>query len=578
MTDRPNPPRRPSPNPTPGGAAITPDHTHRVAYPAFDVPGGHAARSPGGIAHETGELHRLLVESVQDYAIFALDPNGYILSWNAGAERIKGYSADEIVGKHFSIFYPHEKIAQDFPQYELEVAGRTGRFEDEGWRLRKDGTRFWANVVITALRDDTGRLVGFAKVTRDLSERRIAEDALRASEERFRLLVQGVRDYAIFLLDPTGHIATWNDGAERIKGYTADEIIGRHFSIFYPREDVASGKVDHELEIAMRGGTFEEEGWRIRKDGSRFWANVVITALRNDDGHLVGFAKVTRDLTERRESQERALEDARRVATEEAGRRGAEERARELHALADQLRQQTVELEKANRAKAEFLAAMSHELRTPLNAIGGYAELLAMGISGPVTDQQREQLERIRRSQQHLLGIINDILNFSRIEAGQLSYDFSAVPLHAMVESVAPMVAPQAQLKGLRLERSGCAPGVAAWADRSKLEQILLNLLSNAVKFTEAGGVVSLSCGHSGGSALFTVRDSGVGIPADQTEAIFEPFVQVGRTLTSMREGTGLGLAISRDLARAMGGEITVQSQPGAGSTFTLRLPLAQER
>ena len=294
----------------------------------------------------------------------------------------------------------------------------------------------------------------------------------------------------------------------------------------------------------------------------------------------MGFAKVTRDLTERVAAQERAIADARRVAAEEAARSAAESRARELRDLTDLLRSQAGELErrgdeaeKANRAKAEFLAAMSHELRTPLNAIGGYAELLELGVSGPVTAQQREHLERIRRSQQHLLGIINDILNFSRIEAGQLTYDLGPVPLREAVQSVAHMIAPQAAAKNLHLEASDCPADVVARADRSKLEQILLNLLSNAVKFTDPGGRITLSCRRAERQISIRVSDTGVGIPDDQTEAIFEPFVQVGRSLTNLREGTGLGLAISRDLARAMGGDVMVESDVGVGSTFTLLLP-----
>jgi PAS domain S-box-containing protein len=570
MTDRRTPPRS-SNGKTGGGSGA--ESSPRSKY---DSSAGRLARSPGGIAHETGELHRLLVESVQDYAIFALDAHGYILSWNAGAERFKGYTAEEIIGKHFSIFYPPNKVAEGFPEYELRVAAREGRFEDEGWRIRKDGTRFWANVVITALRGEDGQVVGYGKVTRDLTQRRMAEEAVRESEERFRLLVQGVRDYAIFMLDPTGHIATWNEGAQRLKGYSADEIIGKHFSIFYPQEDIDDGKPPRELEIATRTGKYEEEGWRLRKDGTRFWANVLITALRNSEGDLVGFGKVTRDLTERREAERRALEDARRVATQEAARRAAEDRARELGGLAAQLQRQAEELEAANRAKAEFLAAMSHDLRTPLNAIGGYAELMEIGVSGPVTPQQREQLERIRRSQQHLLGIINDILNFSRIEAGQITYEIDAVPLRELVDSAIHMVTPQVRAKALRLEQASCQPDVVARADRAKVEQILLNLLSNAVKFTDAGGTITLSCDREDARVVLAVRDTGIGIPEDKLGHIFEPFVQVGRSLTSPREGTGLGLAISRDLARAMGGDVTVESTLGAGSTFRLLLPASQ--
>ncbi|HEX8849889.1 MAG TPA: PAS domain S-box protein [Gemmatimonadaceae bacterium] len=722
------------------GAGSTP---HSV----FDEGAAAREQAPGGIAHEVGELHRLLVESVQDYAIFALDTDGYILSWNAGAERFKGYTADEIVGKHFSIFYPKEKIESGWPEHELKEAARVGRFEDEGWRIRKDGSRFWGNVVITALRDSSGRLLGFAKVTRDLTERRAAEDALRLSEERFRLLVTSVKDYAIFMLDPDGFVATWNEGAEHAKGYRAEEIIGKHFSIFYPPEKVAERFPDYELSEAVRVGRFEDEGWRIRKDGSRFWANVVITALRDGEGKLVGFGKVTRDLTERRAAEERVLENARRVAAEEAARQAADaarkrteqlqlltsalasvqtipetvrivfsdgfpamgvdagalavtdstgrnleilahtgygafpddmrsvpldadlpmtvtinsagpvvcrsradrdrrfpavarvlaafevtvvlplmsrghpigalamhrrteerpdepltsdtlafmqsfaqqcgqaiERARLYEAerqarrAAEEARSRAEEArtraEQANRAKSEFLAAMSHELRTPLNAIGGYAQLMELGIGGQVSDEQRDQLARIRRSQQHLLGIINDILNFSRIDAGQITYHLGPVPLQEVVDAVRHMVEPQAIAKGLVLEAPRCSPELHAWADRAKVEQIVLNLLSNAVKFTASGGHVSIACSRGADRQVeLTVRDTGSGIAADQLERIFEPFVQVGRSLTAAQEGTGLGLAISRDLARAMHGDIRVQSAVDVGSTFTLTLP-----
>ena len=226
-------------------------------------------------------FYQLLVESVQDYAIFALDRTGNILTWSAGAARLKGYARTEILGRHFSVFYPPEDVTAGKPERELEEAKRIGRLEDQGWRVRQDGTRFWASVVITALHDELGALVGFAKVTRDLTEQRRETDALRESEARFRLLVESVRDYAIFLLDPEGHVATWNTGAQRIKGYDASEIVGRHFSVFYPDERVAEGFPQYELEAATREGRFEDEGWRIRKDGSRFWANVVITALKN---------------------------------------------------------------------------------------------------------------------------------------------------------------------------------------------------------------------------------------------------------------------------------------------------------
>lgn len=544
-----------------------------------------AAAAPDSFAvgtkpQERADLFRLLVERVQDYAIFALDSDGNILTWNTGAERLKGYEAKDIVGRHFSVFYTAEDRQAGRPASLLETATESARVEDEGWRVRQDGTRFWANVLITALRDDNGRLVGFAKITRDMTAKRAADEMIRESEERFRLLVHSVEDYAIFMLDPTGRITTWNAGAERIKGYTAEEITGQHFSVFYTAEDLASGKPSKELVTAVEAGHYEEEGWRVRKDGTRFWANVVLTPIRRNDGGVAGFAKVTRDLTQRRAADERAMMDAQRIAAEEGARAAAEQRAHELRSLTEQLRAQTVELERrtaeaeaGNRSKSDFLAAMSHELRTPLNAIAGYTELMQAGVGGPLTEAQHDQLNRIQRSQRHLLGIINDILNFSRIEAGKVSYAIGPIGMQELVDSVAPMIEPQARKKRLRLRMNRCSPALTARADRSKVEQILLNLLSNAVKFTEEGGEITISCGTEGDHVWLKVSDTGIGIPAGQLESIFAPFTQVGRSLASPMEGTGLGLAISRDLARAMRGELIAESREGRGSTFTLSLP-----
>ena len=397
--------------------------------------------------------------------------------------------------------------------------------------------------------------------------------------ELYRLLVESVKDYAIFALDPNGHVVSWNPGAQRFKGYTASEIIGKHFSVFYPPEDLAVRKPYIELEIAAEVGRLEDEGWRVRKDGTQFWANVVITALRGVDGELVGFAKVTRDLTQRRAAELQAVEDARRIAAEEALRRAAEMRSTELTELLDRTRRQAEEIERrrneadvANRTKTEFLAAMSHELRTPLNAIAGYVQLLLLGVRGPLTEEQIGDLTRIQRSQQHLLSLINDILNFSRLEAGAVTYRIEPVSLGRAVEAAAPMVTPQAALKGIELTVEACPPSLIALADASKLEQVLLNLLSNAVKFTQRGGRVLLRCEEDGDRVLAHVQDTGPGIPADRLGVIFEPFVQLDRSFDNPREGTGLGLAISRDLARGMGGDLTVTSEVGAGSTFTVAL------
>ena len=549
----------------------------------FTPPAGGRLRATalGSAAHAAG-LHALLVARVTEYAIFALDPHGHILTWNSGAERLKGYTTDEILGEHFSLFYPEEDRAAGKPGRLLKLATTLGHIEDEGWRIRKDGSRFWANVLITALRDDNGDLIGFAKMTRDLTQQREATEALRRSEERFRLLVQSVQEYAIFMLDPTGHIATWNEGARRIKGYAAGEIIGKHFSVFYPEANVANGKPPRELVIAAETGEYKEEGWRVRKDGSLFWARVVITAVRDEQDKLTGFAKVTRDLTEQHAALERMLADTRRIAEEAAARAAAEAHSEDLRALADRLRASAAELETrsanaeaVSRAKGEFLAAMSHELRTPLNAIAGYAELLQLGVSGPVTPQQVQHLERIQRSQAHLLGVINDILDFSRIEAGHIAYNCEPLSFPAIVDAVIPMIAPQARAKGVELRIPRKAHDVNALGDRLKVEQILLNLLSNAVKATGCGGEIELTSGQDGDWAWIRVRDSGVGIPEDQLEAIFEPFVQVERRLSRPQEGTGLGLSISRQLARGMKGDLVASSRAAVGSVLTLTLPLA---
>ena len=377
------------------------------------------------------------------------------------------------------------------------------------------------------------------------THRRRAEEALRESEERFRLLVQSVKDYAIFMLDPDGHVATWNEGAQRIKGYTADEIIGRHFSAFYQEEAVASQFPQYELEVASREGPFEDEGWRVRKDGTLFWANVIITALRNEDGELVGFAKVTRDLTERRKAQERAIADARRVAETEA----------------------------ANRTKTEFLTSVSHELRTPLNAIGGYAELLSLGLPGALNETQQQYIERIRSAQQLLLSLVNDLLNYTRVEVGQIEYDIGPIQIAPMLHEIAAMIEPQADAGNIVLGIDECDGDVLAWADAARVQQIVLNLLTNAVKFTPPGGRIGMTCADTADGVRISVTDTGPGIPEDAQHSIFEPFVQLGRSLTTSHDGVGLGLAISRELARAMAGDLTVSSQAGHGATFTLTLP-----
>ncbi|WP_181303990.1 PAS domain-containing sensor histidine kinase [Rufibacter sp. XAAS-G3-1] len=264
---------------------------------------------------QTEDRYKLLIENVTDYAIFLLEPTGHVATWNAGARRIKQYEAADIIGQHFSQFYTAQARDTGFPDFELREAKRLGRFEDEGWRVRKDGSVFWANVIITPVYNSQKELIGFSKITRDLSERKKAEDdlfkayeELKESEEKFRLLVEGVTDYAIFMLDPVGNIATWNQGAKNIKGYEPGEIIGRYFSKFYSREAIQDGYPEYELKMAREEGRFEDEGWRYRKDGSAFWANVVITAIYNKEKELIGFSKITRDLTEKKRLEQQLFQ------------------------------------------------------------------------------------------------------------------------------------------------------------------------------------------------------------------------------------------------------------------------------
>jgi PAS domain S-box-containing protein len=307
--------------------------------------------------HQMEEPFRLFIQSVRDYAIFMLDHEGRVVSWNAGAQRIKGYKGAEIIGKHFSCFYPEEDARTGKPEKLLNQALKHGHVEDEGWRVRKDGSRFWASVTITPVKDGAGRLLGFGKVTRDLTERKRNEQALHRSEERARLFTDGVQDYAIFMLDPEGYVSTWNTGAERIKGYKASEIIGQHFSRFYPEEDLRAGKPAWELEVAKKEGRFEDEGWRLRKDGSRFWANVVITPIRDRSGALLGFSKVTRDFTERMLAQKALQDSERKLRESERSLRGLS-----LHLLRTQDEERRRIGREIHDSLGQYLAALKMKL------------------------------------------------------------------------------------------------------------------------------------------------------------------------------------------------------------------------
>ena len=500
------------------------------------------------ILQQSGDPFRLLVEAVTDYAIFILDQEGYILTWNPGAEKIKGYTAKEIIGKHFSIFYPEEDLNWDKPAHELRVATEVGRFEDEGWRLRKDGTRFWANVVITTLRDSDGSLRGFGKVTRDLTERKLNEEFLRESEERFRLLVEGVRDYAIFMLNPEGYIESWNAGAENIKGYKTEEIIGKHFSIFYPEEDLRRDKPGYELKVAAERGRFEDEGWRLRKDGTRFWANVIITALRYKNGNLRGFGKVTRDLTERKYAEEQRLQ----LAREQVAR---------------------AEAEAANRAKDEFLATVSHELRTPLNAMLGWGRMLRNSR----LDEQNfaRGLDAIERNAKLQTQLIDDLLDVSRIISGKLRLTVMPVELCPVIEAAIDSIRPAAEAKSIRLHVTLDTNTGLVSGDPDRLQQVIWNLLSNAVKFTDKRGHVQVTLQRIDSHVQLTVSDTGKGIPREFLPYVFDRFRQADSSITRLHGGLGLGLAIVRHLVELHGGSVQAQSPgPGKGATFSLELPV----
>lgn len=499
-------------------------------------------------------LHHL-VDAATEHAIFMLDATGRVETWNTGAERIKGYAAHEIVGRHFSVFYPEADRAQQKPDRILQIVREQGRYFEEGWRVRKNGARFWAEVTITAMRGEHGELSGFVKVTRDMSERRKNEDALRRSEERFRLLIDGVTDYAIFMLDAAGRVATWNRGAERLKGYTVDEVLGRHLSLFFPAEDIAAGKPERELLLAAEHGRFEDEGWRIRKDGSRFWANVVLTALRDATGELTGFAKVTRDLTARREAE--ATE--RRLVREQTLRETAERSARDA-------------LE-ANRIRDEFLATVSHELRTPLTALLGWATVLReQQLDSDLATRAREAIVRNAKAQSR---IVDDILDVSRIITGKLQIEPRQADLVRIVEQALEVVRPSADAKSIAIRFQSAASNGQLIGDPDRILQVVWNLLSNAIKFTESGGSIDIRIERTPSHLSLTVADTGAGIPPEFLAHVFDRFSQADSSSTRRVGGLGLGLAIVRHIVELHGGTVNATSEgPGKGATFNVSLPL----
>jgi PAS domain S-box-containing protein len=490
----------------------------------------------------------LLVAGAADYAIFLLDPHGHILTWNAGAERINGYTREEVVGRHFSLFHTEDDVARGHPDDELRLALRDGRYEEEGWRVRKDGTRFWSNVVITPIRDETGELIGFGKVSRDLTARRLAEEQTRAQAlelealnrqlSEYHRLVSSVRDYAIFMLDPGGYILSWNAGAQQLKGYAPEEIIGRHFSTFYTDEDRARDHPAHELEVAEREGRYEEEGWRLRKDGSRFWASVTITAIRDDGGRLTGFAKVTRDLTERKRSD-------------------------------DALRKAVEELREANAELDRFASVAAHDMMDPLRTISGFAEVLVE--TEPSEEEANEYARHILDSSVRLTAMLQGLLSYARAGRG------AAAPEPVALADAARHV--QADLAAGISDRDArvlieMPPEARVVIDPHDLRVLLQNLLSNAIKFGDPQQpVVTLAAEPDGDCWRVTVRDNGPGIPPEHRDGIFGAF-QRGPS-AAVRSGYGLGLAICQRLVDRYGGRIDVESAAAGGTCFWFTLPAA---
>ncbi|AMK23791.1 MULTISPECIES: hybrid sensor histidine kinase/response regulator [unclassified Sphingobium] len=495
----------------------------------------------------SGNRFELLVQNVTDYAIYMLSPNGIIVSWNPGARRFKGYEAEEIIGEHFSRFYTPEDQAAGIPALALETAEHEGRFEAEGWRVRKDGSRFWAHVVIDPIREPGGQLIGFAKVTRDLTERRAAEEELRRSEERFRLLVQGVTDYAIYMLDPVGTITSWNPGAERFKGYKAEEILGQNFARFYSEEDRMAGLPSRALETAAREGRFEAEGWRIRKDGSRFWAHVIIDAIREADGELIGFAKITRDLTERRETQ-LALDEAREAIFQ----------AQKMEAI------------------GKLTGGVAHDFNNLLAVIVGSLDLARLRLATGA-DISR-YIDNAMTAAERGATLTQRMLAFARKQELKLQ----SVDCVALVRNMADLLKTTLGT-GVSIETRFPLHLSAAHADPAQLELALLNLAVNARDAMPGGGRIIIEGAEATLSKAqrpdldgrryvrLSIIDEGEGMNAATLDRAREPFF----TTKGIGKGTGLGLSMAHGFAEQCGGSLTIVSEQGHGTTVSLWLPVA---
>lgn len=495
------------------------------------------------------QRHRLLIDAITDYAIFMIDPEGKVKTWNLGAQRFKGYATAEILEQSFAVFYTDDDQKRGFPARALETAANAGRFEDEGWRVRKDGSRFWAHVIIDPIRAPSGDLVGFAKITRDLSERKLAEVARRQSEEQFKLLVEGVSDYAIFMLDPEGIVSNWNSGAQKIKGYEKEEIIGKSFSLFYSEEDRNRGKPQQALAIAARDGRLEEEGWRIRKDGSGFWASTIITSIRDNNGDLIGFGKITRDVTEMKQTQ-RALEEAHEALF------------------------QSQKME----AVGQMTGGIAHDFNNLLMGISGGLEMMQMRLAqGRVHDLNR-YIIAAQESSKKAAALTHRLLAFSRRQTlDPKTTDVNRLTV-GMEDLVRRTVGPSISFKVVQ------AGGLwKTMVDQNQLENALLNLCINARDAMPNGGCLTIETSNkwidaaagraydlpAGQYISLSVSDNGAGMARNVINRAFDPFY----TTKPIGMGTGLGLSMVYGFVRQSNGQARIYSEVGIGTNIALYLP-----
>jgi len=498
---------------------------------------------PGPAQLESERNFRLLLDGLVDYAICMLDPKGYVISWNAGAERIKGYKSAEIIGRHFSVFYTARDREAGLPETALRTAREKGKFEIEGWRVRKDGTEFRSFVVIDALYED-GELIGFAKITRDVTERYQAQRALLESERQFRLLVSGVTDYALYMLDPQGNIVSWNAGGEHIKGYTPNEIIGQHFSRFYTPVDRADGKPARALWIAQTSGRYEEEGWRVRKDGTFFWASVVIDPIRDDTGKLIGFAKITRDISERREAQIKL----------------------------EKMQRQLAESQKMD-ALGQLTGGIAHDFNNILMIVSGHLQTLKRSMGGD--PRLARAVQAIEHATDRGATLTNQLLTFSRRQ----QVNPERVDVASLIHSVSEVL-DSGLGRDIKLDLDLSAQIWPVVADVSEFETALVNLVLNARDAMPGGGVVRLSAKNSRDDELndefvaITIADNGVGIAKDVIGKIFDPFF----TTKPVGKGTGLGLSQVHGFVHQAGGTVKVESEIGKGTRITILLPRADSK